>query len=482
MSNIIVKRLTALKLFTSILFTSTMLTLVLIGFNANADFYQVNQQYLTGDFKRSFPQLLSLAQQGNSSAQLTVANAYAQGNGTNVDYIQAFAWVMLAIDNKHPAAQTTYMKYRTKVPSRRNAKLRYKQLKSKYGAAALSASLFPEVLSDKEAVIKHAVAVSKPDPEFPVAVYESKSNIWAIAQFDVNENGNTQNVNILAAYPDDGISDAVIKAVNGWQFQSSYDSQNNPIRHDNQLRLFELFAKRGDFDKSPAHQQLLTKAKQGYGAEQYMYAKLVEAGRTPENGTTALDWLIKSAVNGYARAQFELYQCLSVQGHCKADPVKALHWLNAANQNGEPQSTMLLTQAYLTPDNPLVNYSPQKAEATLIELIKNDDLQALVLYSKLLATSDDVAVKDTDAAIKYAQQAMALDNNNPHLLSVLAITHYELGKADQGQDYLMKAITEAEYRQWPIDHFVNLLEQYQISTLLPAELPTEVPAELPAKQ
>ncbi|NQZ12813.1 MAG: hypothetical protein HRT35_37155, partial [Algicola sp.] len=401
MSNSIVKRLTALRLFTSRLFTSGLVTLIMIGFNANADFYQVNQQYLAGDYQRSFPQLLSLAQQGNSSAQLTLANAYAKGNGTNVDYIQAFAWVMLAMDNKHPAAQTTYIEYRTKVPSRRNAKLRYKQLKSKYGKDALNAALFPEVLSDKAAVIKHAVAVSKPDPEYPVAVYEKKSNIWAIAQFDVNENGKTKNINILAAYPNDDISDSIIRAVNSWQFQSSYDSQNNPIRHDNQLRLFELFAKRGDFDKSQAHQQLLTKAKQGHAVEQYMYAKLVEAGRTPENGPTSLDWLIKSAVNGYARAQFELYQCLSVQGHCKADPVKALHWLSAANQNGEPQSTMLLTQAYLTPDNPLVNYAPQKAQVALIELIKNDDLQALVLYSKLLATSDDAAVKDTEAAIKY---------------------------------------------------------------------------------
>ncbi len=450
-----------------------MLTLVSIGFNAKADFYQVNLQYLAGDYQSSFPQLLSLAQQGNSSAQLTIANAYAKGNGTNVDYIQAFAWVMLALDNKHPAAQTAYMEYRTKVPSRRKAKLHYKQLKSKYGKDALNASVFPEVLAETEPFIKHAIAISKPDPEYAVSVYEKKSNIWAIAQFDVNENGKTQNVNILAAYPNDDISDAVIRAINSWQFQPRYDSQNNPVRHDNQLRLFELFAKRGDFDKSAAHQQLLTKAKQGHGAEQYMYAKLVEAGRTPENGPTSLDWLIKSAVNGYAKAQFELYQCLSVQGHCKADPVKALHWLNAANQNGEPQSTMLLIQAYLTPDNPLVNYSPQKAQATLIELIKNDDLQALVLYSKLLATSDDASVKDTEAAIKYAQQAMALDNNNPHLLSVLGITHYELGKNDQGQGYLMKAITEAEYRQWPIDHFVNLLEQYQISTLLPAPVPVK---------
>jgi TPR repeat protein len=463
MSEIIVKWLTTLA----------MLILLSFGFNAKADFYQVNQQYLAGDYQSSFPQLLSLAQQGNSSAQLTLANAYAKGNATNVDFIQAFAWVMLALDNKHPAARTAYLDYRTKVPSRRNAKLRYKQLKSKYGKDALSASLFPEVLSDKEPVIKHAVAISKPDPEYPVAAYENKSNVWAIAQFDVNENGKTQNVNILAAYPDDSISDAVVRAVNSWQFQSSYDSQNNPVRHNNQLRLFELFAKRGDFDTSAAHQQLLTKAKQGHGAEQYMYAKLVEAGRTPENGPTSLDWLMKSAVNGYAKAQFELYQCLSVQGHCKADPVKALNWLSPANQNGEPHSTLLLIQAYLTPDSPLVNYSPQKAQATLLELIKNDDLQALVLYSKLLATSDDTAVKDTEAAVKYAQQAMALDNNNPHLLSVLAITHYDLGKIDEGQDYLMKAITEAEYRQWPIDHFVNLLEQYQIDTLLPAQVPAE---------
>jgi TPR repeat protein len=441
----------------------------MIPFTVSADFYQVNQHYEAGEYQKSFPQLLLLAQQGNASAQVALAQSYAKGYGTPADYNQAFAWVMMAMDNQTETANKLYLDYRGKVKSRRNAKTLYKQLKSKYGIEALNISLLPIMNSNSQSLTKPAITIDTPQPEYPVAIYEKKANIWTIAQFDVNENGVTQNVNILASYPDNNIDAVVIKAINDWRFKSAIDAQNNPVRHDNQVQLFELFEESGHFAGSKVHLDILTKANQGSAQHQYLYAKLVDSNLVVSK-TSALQWLINSAVNGYGKAQFELYQCLTFDGRCKADRVKALKWLKIANRRDEIKTKMLMAKAYLNPDNPLLPFSPPKALTLLEGLIATEYLPVLSLYAKLLATSEVKTIKDTQKAIKYARQAMALDNDNPQLLAVLAIAYYDLDKAGKGQDFLMQAIKEAEYRRWPIDYYVNLLEDYQRATLLVDEV------------
>ena len=416
-----------------------------------ADFYQVKKQFQSEQYNQSFEQLLMLAQFGHASAQAMLAESFEKGYGTQVDIESAYAWSMMAMENGNDKAQPLYLQYRQKVTSRRKAKLFYKQLQNQFSPKALNASLFPLTNDPHQSIIGPVETTNQP---------KDNDNAWAIVRYDINKYGFTEDIQIIAAAPSNVIEDAVLETVKDWHFKSSKFGQHN------QIQLFEV--KQFDqnaFNSSQQHQQLSRLAKSGRADAQYVYAKLVEFNRVSSPNTTALQWLLKSAINGYAPAQYEIYQCLSFEGHCKADADKAMKWLSMASMQGEPRATRALAHAHLQVDHPTLDRSTKTAASMLQELANNNDLIALIDYAKLLASSDDIQLRDPQQAIKYARQAMALDNNNPELLAVLGIAYYSLGEHDKGQTFLMQAISEAEYRQWPIDEYVNTLEAYQRAVL-----------------
>ena len=158
------------------------------------------------------------------------------------------------------------------------------------------------------------------------------------------------------------------------------------------------------------------------------------------------------------------------QGRCVADSSKAQLWLSRALKAQVSHAPMahiynLIDQQHLP-----------KALALLAPLMKNNQLDALTLFANLKATASAPSIIDYQQSIKIARQAMAIDHDNPRLLAILALAHYHLNPQAQHQEqgqsqpkwqYLLSsAIAEAEYRDWPIDYYVNTLEKLQQQTLL----------------
>jgi TPR repeat protein len=416
-----------------------------------ADFAQASKHFNSAQYNQSFNQLLMLAQFGHAGAQTLLAESYASGYGTEVDTDSAYAWILMAMENNNEKAQSLYLHYRLKVRSRRKAKVLYKQLQNQFSHQALSVSLFPLSNDPTLPMIELTTTVNQP---------KNNDNAWAIARYDVDRHGFTSDIQVIIAAPSNVIEDAVVETIKDWQFKPS------KLGLHNQIQLFEINQyNQTTFTNSQQHQQLAKLAKAGRGDAQYVYAKLVAFNRVAFADTTALQWLLQSAINGYPPAQYEIYQCLSFNSHCKADSDKAMKWLSMASMNGDLTATMALAHAHLQSDHPTLDHSAKTAAAMLQKLANGNDLTALIDYAKLLVTSDDNEIRNPQQAIKYARQAMALDNNNPELLSTLGIAYYSLGEHDKGQEFLMQAITEAEYRKWSIDDYVNTLEAYQRAVL-----------------
>lgn len=426
------------------------------------DFYQIKKSHRLGEYQKSLPLLIEKAKLGYAPAQIALAEAYAKGYGTKIDYLNAYAWALMAKDQGHPLAESLYLDYRTRLSSRRAGKQLYQTLKSQYGTNALRQSLYPKIHSKAMPISPQPQAVKTPEPNFATSVYEQQDAFWTLIQFDINENGKTENINILASYPQHGHNPQIEQAIKQWQFKPTMDINNNPLRFDFQTRLISMYSQHNSFVGSPEQQQLLARAQNGHAQQQYILSKLLEFEVLSTNTGSALEWLLKAAINGYGKAQFELYQCTSVDSRCQQDQAKAMQWLKMAQNTGEPRTKMALVKAYMTAQG----QDPENAHKMLEALVQSNHLPALILYAKLLATSTDKTVKNPEQAIKYARQAMALDNNHPQLLAIIAIAHYSLEQPDEGQALLMEAIREAEYRRWPIEYYVNLLEDYQRATLL----------------
>lgn len=439
------------------------LTFVLCPWQTGAqDFKQVTQLHQQGEYQQSFPLYLEQARLGYAPAQIALAQAYAAGYGSKVDYLSAYAWALMAKEQNHPMAETLYRQYRTHLTSRRAGKQLFQQLNSQYGLSALQQSLYPNIHSAAMPLAEQPQAINTPEVEYAAQVYENQEAFWLLLQFDVNENGQTENISTLAAYPDEKMKQQIAETVAKWQFKPATDSHNNPLRFDYQTRLFSLYPQHSSFTGSPQAKALFKQADEGVADAQYRLSKLIEHEIVSATYGKPLNWLTKSAINGNSKAQFELYQCLSVQSRCEQDHSKAMKWLKMAEKNGEDRAQMQLIRNAVNSQG----QNNAQTQAILQGLIEKNHLPALILYAKLLATSNDPNIKDPHQAIKYARQAMALDNNHPQLLGILAVAHYDLGQSAQAQQLLSEAIGEAEFRRWPIDYYVNLLEQYQRATLL----------------
>ncbi len=445
------------------------------AFHANADYSQAQQQLANGDYEQSFPQLLQLAKLGNSRAQLALAQSYASGYGTEQDFTQAYVWSLMAMDNHHPDAKAHYLQVRRQTPSKRQAKSLYQSLSDRYGVEALDNNLYPQANSIYRNLIKPAMEKYTPQPEYPDVLTQGETAAWAVVEFNVNPSGVTDNVHIVASYPEETIDKYVLSAVAQWQFELQYDDHNKPLSYPSQRRLFQLSA---TSEEAKAHferqnsaylAQLQQRALTGSGAHQYLVSALMDLELvSTQNNTktdTPLGWLTKAAINGYGKAQYELFQCLSAGGGCLTDENKAVQWLKMASEQGNKNAMFFLVNAYLNPDGNLVDYSPTAAMSLLQQLVKTNYLPALTLYSQLLASSEQGGIRDPQKAIKYAHQAMALDNNNPDLLATLGIAYFELGRVDKGQEFLLQAIHEADLRRWTIDYYVDVLEDYQLALL-----------------
>jgi|GEM_PF-740782 len=60
-------------------------------------------------------------------------------------------------------------------------------------------------------------------PEYPKGAFKSGRQGWTIVRLDVNENGETENVDVERSLPERHFADASVKAVEAWKFQPPKD-------------------------------------------------------------------------------------------------------------------------------------------------------------------------------------------------------------------------------------------------------------------
>ena len=429
-------------------------TTLLLSQPALADFATAEAQYRAGDHPQSFAAFSQLARLGHVGAQLRLARSHAMGHGVKQNLEKAYAWALMAQDNGSSQGKALYLEYRKQVKSRRQAKALYKKLKAQFGRAALEQQLMPIARDLKAPLLAKPEGVHTPEPEYVDNWTQVPSPAWAIAQFDINPWGGTENVRFVSHYGKADIRQVVSDTLKQWQFEPSVNQNNRGTTrygHTHQF-TFGMQTELEDYAQSQQHQQLAEQARNGDSEAQYQYAQLIELNLLPNSKLSSLDWIRKAAVNGHPDAQFALYQCLEGGTRCRKDSTKSAKWLQLAEQSGAAAALMLKAERQLS-------NAPDASLAILEQLATRNYLPALVEYARLLLHIDP------DQAIKYARQAMALDNNNPNLLATLGQAHYARKETKKGEILLLEAVTEAEYRRWPIDYYVNLLERLQRQAL-----------------
>lgn len=440
------------------------LLMLALSSQAVADFPTARALFEKQEYALAKPQLETLAELGHLEAQFLLSRMYAEGLGVDKDMNLAYAWTLIAKERNHPLADKQYRKLRTQLDSRLEGKEVYATLSSQFGKQALDSQLYPTT-NRYVAFDRRVKAISKNEPDFPAYIERSGIAAWAIVHYDINEDGRTENAQIVASFPVDAISDFVLEAVATWQFQPPKDAFGDPVRLEMQSHMFKVNAqtnsKSRKFDRE--NQQYLEAIHDAAKAEsakyQYLYGLLTENQVVP--GEDPMYWYLQAAINGFPAAQYRLAQCLVSGNGCDKDPSKAVNWLAISADSGDAKSAFLLAQELLDSNN--VNYDPQKAAFYLEVAALKEYMPAITEYAALLAMTDNPALRDPQKAIRLAEQGRAIDANNPNLLSTLGVAFIELGQQSRGESMLKQALAEARKRNWTLQGFEDLLADYQVA-------------------
>lgn len=439
-----------------------------ISTGARADFASALKLYQNEDYQQAIPQLTNLAQLGHPHAQLLLAESYHHGLGVDVDINKAYAWALTAKGFQQPGAAEKYVELRNLLPSRRTGKQSFVEVNQHYGAVALKGNLYPIIhnLYQRPQQIK---PLRQPKPDFP---QRENSAAWAIVQYDINENGQVENSNVILSFPRDVIDDVVLAAINKWTFVPPRNAYGDAIRIDAQTQFFttkKLTAAKRKVQLE--HQKYIDAVKEaadaGFADYQYKYGLIVQAQLV--KGEKAIDWFLKAAINGHPQAQFNMAQCVLNGSQCDKDGNKAINWLSHAAKGGSnPQASYLLAQQLLDSDN--IQFDPERAAQHLKQATELNYGPAIVEYASLLAMSDNPKLRSAEKAIQLAEEGLKQDANNPKLLSTIGIALIEQGMQQRGEAMLQQALQAAEERNWATDNYRELLDEYT-GQLQTSELP-----------
>jgi TonB family protein len=442
--------------------------LSLFSFHSFADYSTAKYYEKQGNVEKYVAELSKIAKLGHVDAQFDLATAYLNGQGIEKDINQAYAWYLLAKDFGHPEAQDKYRSLRKLVPSRREAKEAYIELKDAYGKKLHDLRYAP-ITKHTNFFPERAKLIEKVEPEIDNNT-RSGSKAWVTVGYNVNESGVVEDSRILASFPKGVIDEPALEAVKQWKFEPDISPTGEPRRIFDLVTSFTLGSDNSKVNREFQRAldeykgKLLVLAIKGNSVAQNRYALMLEHGvieATSDN--EHIDWYYKAAINGNHDAQMRLMHCFENGEGCQPDEEKAFNWLKLASESGNERAQYQLAMTMLNYGS--IHYDVHTAADILKTAAHNQYLPAMIEYSRLLAFSDVAELRDAQNAIKYAELARAVDNQHPVLLSVLGTAHSELGRVQEGQQLLQQALNEANNRSWPAQNYIKLIELSEASMM-----------------
>ena len=157
-------------------------------------------------------------------------------------------------------------------------------------------------------------------------------------------------------------------------------------------------------------------AADGGGLEKYQYAYTLEMintmGRHTDKGDElnledANIWFSKAAQDGFSPAKYELGKRLAYGQYCGVDTKKALFWLEQAAKQKLPEAELMLGMEYLSGARTEQNIPAGKS--MIKEAADKGYDHAMLRYTWILATSEDISDEELKMAAKYFSEIKEKD-------------------------------------------------------------------------
>ncbi|NVK89570.1 MAG: TonB family protein [Gammaproteobacteria bacterium] len=316
-----------------------MLTFGLYSFTATADFYSALNFYDQEQYSKAYEEFSKLAELGDKRSQFNLGIMYFKGQHVAQDINKAYAWTKLATESDlaTPDEKKIHQLIANKIENIELATKAYQELSANYNAQKIINKLYPELVTESVAGKKNRVEPVKiVEPKYPRSAALKSIQGWVRVRFDIDKKGNPRNIRIIESFPGDTFVENSLRSIRQWRFETLKDENGSPTTALDQGYTLEFRLQGLELTVADEQYQALAgKAQQGDAESQFLLGYWHEKLDSLSANVNPTEMYLKSAVQGYAPAQYKLGHSLIMGNGCRKDKEKGLAWLTRAAANGQ---------------------------------------------------------------------------------------------------------------------------------------------------
>jgi TonB family protein len=430
---------------------------------AGLTFSEGVKSYEAGDFASAKLIFERLAELGHRDAQYNLGALYNLGQGVAKDPVKAYGWFYLAGQGGDAQAKKiSDLLYKKLPPAQQIEAIKFRDsLIGGYGAAALNASLLPELTKSDMGYCK-IEPILKKLPVYPSIMARAGGQGWVDIEHTISKEGYVKDIFVLESVPKDAFVPAAVRAMRHWRFAPPLVDGRNENVYGKQTRI--IFKMEGDPPASYMKKlnddiaPFLQKAKEGDPYYQYLYAYVMTMH--PDLGM-ALDerneWYLKSAQGGFAPAQYSLANSLLYGQGCMPDNAKAMEWFTKAAQSDYAPAQVLLGRLLLKLPG---QAQREKGVFWFQKAADNKFVPASMALAWVQATSSDQNLRNPVQALKLARPVYKDYADRVTALETMAAAYAAAGDFKQAVKFQKNAIKEATEQEWNLQQLQQRLDAY----------------------
>jgi uncharacterized protein len=430
--------------------------LVLASAPAPADLNAAATAYEAGDFQTAQREFRSLAELGDPVAQYNLGILYLRGEGVRKSAATGYAWLKLAAGAKHPPAMRSEAELRPIYGE--DAAAIVADLEARFGLTHVRESRLPEILPNCEYSERTpARLISRTRVGYSSDASYRGAEGWMTVEFSIAPDGTARDYTVLSSNAPDIWRSSIEEAMREWRWEPAMRA-GVPVWSRSGVHFkFDFEGKNLQLD--PWIEGVKAKAEAGDPMQQYLYA-IVLTGHPQlrKPWSDGLPWIEKSALSGFALAEYHLGMSLLDGRGCTADRDKALYWLQRAAAKGVAEAQYIL--ALEMTEDP----APIRMSTTPIDLLRKASgthRPASLALARALATGPQATAADTTEAVSLSAAALKSDPRNPSAMEAHAAALAAAGRFDAAVEHQTRAVKLAEARGWDLQPLQQRLATYQ---------------------
>lgn len=408
----------------------------------------------------------ALAELGHAEAQYNLGVMYLRGEGVPRSEVQGYAWAKLAMDAGHTAAAGIIDEMRPLYGE--DAASLIEDLDARFGQAAIRAGKLPEILPNCEystrtpARLLHHTNIGYP-PQLALVGAEG----WLAVDFLVAPDGTSRDYVVLSSNHPEAWRGVAERVMRDWRWTPAMRDGEPIWSRSTVVFKFDMY----DSDITGIDRWLAKvkeKADAGDPLSQYLYGIVLishphfNRDRRPENRRTwsdALPWVQRSAMAGFALAEYNLGMSLLEGRGCTADRDKALYWLQRAAARGVPEAQYMLALELI--ERPV----PVSLTDTPIDLLRrasgHKHRSSSLALAKILATQHEATPDSAAEALDLSSMTLKANKNDPSALEARAAALAAAGRFNEAVAHQRRALSLASERGWSLAPLQARLQAYE---------------------